>query len=91
LATQSLGSQPPHPAKSANGDGSIALVLALLQDIGEWRRQYCSSSGPAARWVAPDIVKAILEDALPDHLTLFDLAVDPPALWEEQRLRIWSG
>jgi hypothetical protein len=41
--------------------------------------------------VAPDIVKAILEDALPDHLTLFDLAVDPPALWEEQRLRIWSG
>jgi len=32
-----------------------------------------------------------MEDALPDHLTLFDLAVDPPALWEEQRLRIWSG
>jgi len=29
-----------------------------------------------------------LEDALPDHLTLFDLAVDPPALWEEQRERI---
>jgi hypothetical protein len=41
--------------------------------------------------LAPDIVEAILEDALPDHLTLFDLAVDPPALWEEQRLRIWSG
>lgn len=36
--------------------------------------------------LAPDIVQAILEDALPDHLTLFDLAVDPPALWEEQRL-----
>ena len=41
--------------------------------------------------LAPDIVEAILEDALPDHLTLFDLAVDPPALWGEQRLRIWSG
>jgi hypothetical protein len=39
--------------------------------------------------LAPDIVEAILEDALPDNLTLFDLAVDPPALWEEQRLRIW--
>jgi hypothetical protein len=39
--------------------------------------------------LAPDIVEAILEDALPDHLTLFDIAVDPPALWEEQRLRIW--
>ena len=38
--------------------------------------------------LAPDIVEAILEDVLPDHLTLFDLAVDPPALWEEQRKRI---
>jgi hypothetical protein len=38
--------------------------------------------------LAPDIVEAILEDALPDNLTLFDLAVDPPALWEEQRKRI---
>ena len=40
--------------------------------------------------LAPDIVEAILEDALPDHLTLFDLAVDPPALWEEQRLILVS-
>ena len=39
--------------------------------------------------LAPDIVEAILEDALPDHLTLFDIAVDPPALWEDQRLQIW--
>ena len=38
--------------------------------------------------LAPDIVEAILEDALPDHLTLFDLAVDPPTLWEDQRLQI---
>ncbi len=34
--------------------------------------------------LAPDIVEAILDDALPDHLTLFDIAVDPPALWEGQ-------
>jgi hypothetical protein len=34
--------------------------------------------------LAPDIVEAILDDALPDHLTLFDIAVDPPALWERQ-------
>ena len=33
--------------------------------------------------LAPDVVEAILEDELPDHLTLFDLAVDSPALWEE--------
>lgn len=35
--------------------------------------------------LAPDIVHAILEDTLPGHITLFDLAVDPPVLWEEQR------
>ena len=28
--------------------------------------------------LAPDIVAAILEDELPDHITLFELAVDPP-------------
>ena len=26
--------------------------------------------------------------ALPDNVTLFDLAVDPPALWEDQRARL---
>lgn len=40
--------------------------------------------------LAPDIVDAILQNQLPDHLTLFDLAVDPPALWEGQRARIWE-
>ena len=38
--------------------------------------------------LAPDIIDAILLNELPDHLTLFDLAVDPPALWEEQRVRL---
>jgi hypothetical protein len=38
--------------------------------------------------LAPDIVTAILDDALPNHIALFDLAVDPPALWEEQRERL---
>ena len=41
--------------------------------------------------LAPDIVEAILADTLPDHLTLFDLALDPPALWEEQRLILVSS
>ena len=41
--------------------------------------------------LAPDIVAAILDDALPNHITLFDLAVDPPALWEEQRARFAKG
>lgn len=38
--------------------------------------------------LAPDIVANILDDAMPDHVTLFDLAVDPPALWDEQRKRL---
>jgi hypothetical protein len=38
--------------------------------------------------LAPDIIDAILLNELPDHLTLFDLAVDPPALWDEQRARL---
>ena len=37
---------------------------------------------------APDIVSAILDDALPGYITLFDLAVDPPALWDEQRSKM---
>ena len=41
--------------------------------------------------LAPDIVAAILDDAMPNHVTLFDLAVDPPALWEEQHARIDEG
>ncbi|MGH8531609.1 MAG: LacI family transcriptional regulator [Gammaproteobacteria bacterium] len=35
--------------------------------------------------LAPDIVAAIVDETLPPDLTLFDLAVDPPALWGEQR------
>ncbi len=38
--------------------------------------------------LAPDIVVAILDDALPNHITLFDLAVDPPVLWDGQRERV---
>ena len=31
--------------------------------------------------LAPDIVAAILDDRLPDHVTLLELAADPPVLW----------
>jgi hypothetical protein len=31
--------------------------------------------------LSPDIVTAILEDDLPNHITLFELVVDPPLLW----------
>ena len=38
--------------------------------------------------LAPDIQAAILDETLPESASLFDLAVDTPLSWEEQRLRI---
>jgi hypothetical protein len=38
--------------------------------------------------LAPEIVAAILDDTLPENIILFDLAVDPPVLWEEQMKRV---
>ncbi len=38
--------------------------------------------------LSPDIVAAILENELPDHITLFELAVDPSPLWKTQRLNV---
>lgn len=41
--------------------------------------------------LAPDIVAAILDDTLPNYITLFAFAVDPPTLWELQWKRAWLG
>ncbi|WP_157314593.1 LacI family transcriptional regulator [Chitinibacter sp. GC72] len=38
--------------------------------------------------LAPDIVAAILDETLPEHISLFDLAVDPALLWDEQCERV---
>lgn len=38
--------------------------------------------------LAPDIVTAILDETLPENVSLFDLAVDTPLSWEEQRRRV---
>ena len=38
--------------------------------------------------LAPDIVAAILDDTLPSRVSVHDLAINPAALWEEQRTRI---
>ncbi len=35
--------------------------------------------------LAPDIVDAILDDALPDGVRLSALLTNPPVMWEEQR------
>jgi len=38
--------------------------------------------------LAPDIQAAILDETLPDAVSLFDLAIDTPLSWDEQRQRI---
>lgn len=38
--------------------------------------------------LAPDIVVSILDETLPPHVGVHDLAISPLVLWEEQRLRI---
>jgi hypothetical protein len=38
--------------------------------------------------LAPDIVAAILDETLPPHVTVHELAISPPVLWEEQRERM---
>ena len=38
--------------------------------------------------LVPDIQAAILDETLPDTVSLFDLASDTPLSWEEQRGRV---
>jgi hypothetical protein len=38
--------------------------------------------------LAPDIVAAILDETLPEDVTLFDVAAGTPLVWGEQRGRV---
>jgi hypothetical protein len=40
--------------------------------------------------LAPEIVAAILDDALPNNITLLELAVNLPLLWDEQLKRVFG-
>ncbi len=41
--------------------------------------------------LSPEIVAAILDDALPNNITLFELAVNLPLLWDEQFKRVFGA
>jgi len=78
----------------ARGHRWLALLTSgkvkSLREIARWEG---ADSSYVSRMVnlttlAPDIVAAILDDTVPNHLTLLDLAVDPPVLWEEQLGRL---
>jgi hypothetical protein len=80
---------------TAAGAGAGAQVarharVRRVKSLQELARREGVDSSYVSRMVnlttlAPDIVAVILDDTLPPVLTLFDFAVDPPALWEEQR------
>ena len=68
----------------------LTRSLADFSKMVEVFERYCVSFVSVTQQfntttLAPDIVAAILDDAMPNHVTLFDLAVDPPAPWDDQR------
>ena len=83
----------PTPMQLALARGHRWLAMLESGEAG-LRREIADKKGVDNSYVshminltclAPDIVVAILDDTLPDHVTLFDLAVDPPRFWEAQR------
>ena len=61
-----------------------AQSLTEVAELEGMDRAYVSRMVNLAT-LAPDIVAAILDETLPDHVTLFDLASGTPLLWDDQR------
>ena len=64
-----------------SGEAKLLREIAALEGVDN---SYVSRMVNLTN-LAPGIVDAILHNELPDHLTLFDIAVDPPKLWDLQR------
>ena len=69
--------------------GKVANISAIAKLEGVDRSYVSRMVNLTA--LAPDIQNAILDETLPDSVSLFDLAVDMPVGWVEQRGRIWQG
>jgi hypothetical protein len=86
----SLDARMRDPTPSATGARPGAPVA---HHAGVWRSEVaqgdCHEGGgepdDQLNHLAPDIAAAFVDEALPPNLTPFDIAVEPPALWEEQR------
>ena len=74
-----VGQGPPLAGHAGSGEAKSLKEIAAREGIDN---SYVSRMVNLTT-LAPDIVAAILDDVLPNHITLFDLAVDPPALWDE--------
>lgn len=66
--------------------GKVANIAAIAK-LENVDRSYISRMVNLTT-LAPDIQAAILDETLPDTVSLFDLAVDTPLSWEEQRRRL---
>ncbi|GAC1315616.1 MAG: hypothetical protein NVSMB28_00440 [Collimonas sp.] len=82
-----------HAATARAGRGLVMLRSGEAKSLKEIANLEGIDNSYVSRIVnlttlAPDIVAAILDDAMPNHATLFSLAVDLPALWDEQRSRL---
>jgi hypothetical protein len=78
----------------ARGHRWLAMLESVeAKSMKEIARRECVDDSYVSRMVnlttlAPDIVAAILDDMLPEEVTLFELAAGTPVLWEEQWGRI---
>jgi len=69
------------------------LESGVVKSLRELARREGVDSSYVSRMVnlitlAPDIVATILDETLPPDVTLFEIAVDQPRVWEEQRARL---
>lgn len=68
-------------------EGGQARNLAEIADREKIDRSYVSRMVNLTT-LAPDIQATILDETLPEEVTLFDLAIDTPLCWQTQRQRI---
>jgi hypothetical protein len=90
-----LGRRTDAPAASARPRAPVdcdarierSEVAAGDRPEGGGRQQLREPDGNLTT-LAPHFVAAILDETLPPDVTLFAIAVDPPALWKERRGRV---
>lgn len=68
-------------------EGGKVANLAAIAKLENVDRSYISRMVNLTT-LAPDIQAAILDETLPDAVSLFDLAIDTPLSWDEQRKRL---
>lgn len=90
---------PPTPLQLALARGYRWLAMlesGEVKSLAEIARRERVDDSYVSRIVnlaslAPDMVAAILDESIPQDLTLLDIAVDPPLLWDDQRNKYFSG